>query len=333
MASESGRRGAAMPPTYPGFDVMAEQLAWDPVTRAIVAARLRPPPPRALDEAEVRTLTAAARRLLAEERPEVLAFVVAHVDARLSSGTGEGQRQAAAPPEAELLRRGLAALDRATRGDAAGFAGLTAGRQDRLLGALAQGQAEPAGAFAGLPQKVLFQKLLSLAAEALASHPAVWSEIGYAGPAYPRGYYRMGRGVLDPWEPRAQPGGRRREGGRDQPAPPGDGQRNRRVDGRVRVGDQVYGRRDGQRATGGDSRAEGRGNEPLLGRRHGQRGAQRPGDRTRQDGDPRDSRRPAGDGTGVGDGHAAREALTGDLADLDGAGGSPRQDSAGTERG
>ncbi|KQX56587.1 hypothetical protein ASD40_04085 [Paenibacillus sp. Root444D2] len=31
----------------------------------------------------------------------------------------------------------------------------------------------------------------------------VWSEIGYAGPAYPRGYVRTQLGQLDPWE--AQP--------------------------------------------------------------------------------------------------------------------------------
>lgn len=53
-----------------------------------------------------------------------------------------------------------------------------------------------------LPQKALFKKLLGLAVEAHASHPAVWSEMGYAGPAYPRGYYRIERGLTDPWEPR-----------------------------------------------------------------------------------------------------------------------------------
>ncbi|WP_369127188.1 hypothetical protein [Paenibacillus antri] len=36
--------------------------------------------------------------------------------------------------------------------------------------------------------------------EAYYSHPAVWSEIGYGGPAYPRGYVRTQLGQLDPWE-------------------------------------------------------------------------------------------------------------------------------------
>jgi hypothetical protein len=201
----------AAPPMYPGFDVMAERLAWDPVTRSVVAGRLSPSPgtPQALTEAEARTVAAVARQLLAEERPAVLAFVVSHFDERLRSDAGEGQRELGVPPEADLLRRGLAALDRAAGSDGAAFAGLADTEQSALMAALSRDRAEPADAFAGLPQKALFSKLLGLAAEALASHPAVWSEIGYAGPAYPRGYYRMGRGVLDPWEPRADTAARR----------------------------------------------------------------------------------------------------------------------------
>jgi hypothetical protein len=235
MASEAARRpapgepvpsppagAAAAPPTeaairYPGFDVLAQRHAWDAHTRSVVVRRLSPGEPASLTEAEARTLEAVARRLLAEERREVLAFVVAHFDQRLQSPAGEGQRAPGVPAEPELIRRGLAALDRAAqrrdgegRGGAS-FAELPPGEQAEMLRALSQGSLEPADAFTGVPQKPLFQKLLGLAADALASHPSVWSEIGYAGPAYPRGYYRMRRGVLDPWEPRAsgspQPGG------------------------------------------------------------------------------------------------------------------------------
>jgi hypothetical protein len=193
---------------YPGFDVMAERRAWDPFTRSVVGQRLQLKAPRRLREAEARTLRAVAGRLLAEERPEVLDFVVAHFDQRLAANVGEGQRAPDVPPEAELLRRGLAALDGLARGRGGkgGFGDLPVEEQDALLRALSQGRLSPADAMAGIPQKPLFQKLLAVAADAWASHPSVWSEIGYAGPAYPRGYYRMGRGILDPWEPRAAKG-------------------------------------------------------------------------------------------------------------------------------
>ena len=32
------------------------------------------------------------------------------------------------------------------------------------------------------------------------SHPAAWSEIGFGGPASPRGYVRLGFNERDPWE-------------------------------------------------------------------------------------------------------------------------------------
>ena len=32
------------------------------------------------------------------------------------------------------------------------------------------------------------------------SHPWAWNEIGFGGPAYPRGYARMGVGLSEAWE-------------------------------------------------------------------------------------------------------------------------------------
>jgi hypothetical protein len=31
-------------------------------------------------------------------------------------------------------------------------------------------------------------------------HPWAWDEIGFGGPAYPRGYMRLERGEPEPWE-------------------------------------------------------------------------------------------------------------------------------------
>ncbi len=38
------------------------------------------------------------------------------------------------------------------------------------------------------------------ACEAFYAHPYAWDEIGFGGPAYPRGYLRLGRGSREPWE-------------------------------------------------------------------------------------------------------------------------------------
>ena len=36
--------------------------------------------------------------------------------------------------------------------------------------------------------------------EAYYAHPYAWDEIGFGGPAYPRGYMRLEHGLAEPWE-------------------------------------------------------------------------------------------------------------------------------------
>lgn len=190
---------AAQGTHFPDFDVLAEQAAWDAHTRSVVLQRLRPPEPKTLTGQEAQTLRAVLARLLAEERASILDFAVAHVDGRIRGQVGEGQRQPGVPPEADLMRAGLAALDRVagTRHGQA-FAASAAAQQVEILAALQKGEVPE---MQGSPQKEFFRKILGLGVDACASHPAGWSEMGYAGPAYPRGYYRLERGVRDPWEP------------------------------------------------------------------------------------------------------------------------------------
>ena len=202
---------------YPGFDVMEAQEAWDPHTREIVAGRLGESPPlRVLTPGEMAVLRPLLGHLLDEEREEILAFVAGHIDGKLGEPIGEAQRKQGVPPAAQLVREGLIGLDDAAkhrRGRP--FAECSAEEQLALMRHLQAGSLEAVGLLQGLPQKEFFAKLLSLALEAYTSHPRIWSEMGYAGPAYPRGYYRIERGLTDPWEPKAPrvPGesGERRE--------------------------------------------------------------------------------------------------------------------------
>lgn len=189
---------------YPNFNVLDQADAWDPHTREIVLRRMEPPPPpRHLNAAEQRTLRAVLQHLLAESRPALLNFVIAYFDDKVKPGEtiGESQRPVGAPPQRDLIIQGLAALDAvAQQRHAALFPDCTHEQQFAIVAALQKGQLEAVPELDGVPQKALFKKILGLAVQAFASHPTVWSEMGYAGPAYPRGYYRIERGVADPWE-------------------------------------------------------------------------------------------------------------------------------------
>ncbi len=193
-------------PHYPNYDVMREVEAWDDHTREIVRKRLDPPPTLKFlhgDEAEI--LGTIVTTLTDEDRFDIIGYIVSEVDGRLASAIGEGQRKAEAPPEADLVRRGLAAIEAVAQGDyGSGFPALQIVQRQDILGRVERGEFPDAGPWQGLPQKELFLKLLGLSVEACYSHPALWSRIGYGGPAYPRGYVRTELDLIDPWEARRE---------------------------------------------------------------------------------------------------------------------------------
>ena len=56
------------------------------------------------------------------------------------------------------------------------------------------------------------------ACAAFYSHPWAWNEIGFGGPAYPRGYKNLGLDQREPWEVAERRRRRSRSRGRDGPS-------------------------------------------------------------------------------------------------------------------
>ncbi|HHX50248.1 MAG TPA: gluconate 2-dehydrogenase subunit 3 family protein [Clostridia bacterium] len=187
---------------YPGYDVLVAQDEWDAHTREIILARLGPfPKPQFFSPGEEALIRVMAMHLVYDERQEILDFVVSHLDRSLAAAIGEGQRSPEAPPAGELVRRGLKAVDNlAQKQFQTKFLELDTQKQVELLASLQQGLAPEIPDWKKVPQKELFKKLAEEIVSAYYSHPTVWSEIGYPGPAYPRGYVRIERGLTDPWE-------------------------------------------------------------------------------------------------------------------------------------
>ena len=189
---------------YPQFDVLDSSEEWDEHTRSIVLQRLETPSPlKFLSATESVQLSSIFEVLLDEARPEIIEFVVGWYDSQLASDIGEGDREDANPPEAELVRSGLRALEVATH--------VTFGKSVSevakevlvtLLADLQQGRIDAGMKWSTKLQQALFKKIHVSATKAYYSHPTIWSEIGYAGPAYPRGYVRSEFGLTDPWEAR-----------------------------------------------------------------------------------------------------------------------------------
>jgi len=192
------------PPRFPGYDVLAkwDSPSFDNVTRGVLAHRLDAVPPRRwLTADEWALLDAINARLLPQPEREKTIPITPWIDAMLHDDQGEGYRHPDMPPLRDAWRQGLAAVDdEARRLHDLPFAELDAAAPDAVLRLLADGRAA-SPRWQGLDAKRFFiHHLLKTAAGFYYAHPAAWNEIGFGGPASPRGYVRLGFDSRDPWE-------------------------------------------------------------------------------------------------------------------------------------
>jgi hypothetical protein len=189
---------------YPGYDVLAKwrSLSFDEITREVLRRRLHPPlAPRFLTPDEWRLLQAIIDRLLPQPDRAVPIPVAIWIDDHLAGDGGEGYRDARMPPMRRAWRTGLAGIEaEARRALGAAFAELSPEQQDTILRRVQAGEVETP-AWRGMDAAKFFRDdLLKLSASLYYAHPAAWSEIGFGGPASPRGYVRLGFDQTDPWE-------------------------------------------------------------------------------------------------------------------------------------
>jgi hypothetical protein len=187
---------------YPGFNVLSQVKEWDPHTRDIVLKRLGPfPELKYLTPEETQMLKTIASHIVYDNREAILNYVIHHLDQTLSSDIGESERKPKTPPAKDLIRQGLSALNKAAQKMAQKpFTWLDTASQFKIIASLQTETVEPIPEWKRIPPKGLFKKLAGMIISAYYSHPTIWSEIGYGGPAYPRGYVRIEPGLTDPWE-------------------------------------------------------------------------------------------------------------------------------------
>ena len=198
---------------FPGYDVLDKRAtpSWDEVTRAVVAKRLAAPlQPRFLTAAQFAVADALCRRILPQSANRPPAPLAALLDAKLHEDHGDGFREADMPYMGEAWRQGLDALEAEAKGrhDGEGFAALDALQQDALISAMEAGELTGDG-WKGLDSAKFFKRRVLVDVPGLYyCHPTAWSEIGFGGPASPRGYLRLEGDRRDPWEAaEATPGG------------------------------------------------------------------------------------------------------------------------------
>ncbi len=154
-------------------------------SRRVVLSRAGTPPGiRFFTPAEEATASALCDRLLGQDRgPKV--EVVPQIDARLAEQETDGWRYADMPEDGQAWRDSLRSLDEDSQAACSReFARAPAEDQRAVIQAV---QDLGAKDWHGLNAAHVWSLWTRYACTAFYAHPSAWNEIGFPGPAYPRG--------------------------------------------------------------------------------------------------------------------------------------------------
>ena len=193
------RRGTTpqMHGRYPDYDVLTAADHWDPLTRRVVLERVASVPAiEFFTEAEERALRAFCDVVMGQTSDPRIP-VLEMVDAKLQAGQLDGYRYENMPADPETWRQVAINLDRTAeqRGCTDGFAGADTKLQHEIVDSFSKGELDW-----DIPVSRAWGVVMRGVLGAFYSHPWAWNEIGFGGPAYPRGYARLGPGQREHWE-------------------------------------------------------------------------------------------------------------------------------------
>ena len=218
VRNSNGRRadGPHRGGRYPGFHVLEQRRHWDDATRDVVLDRMYNVPEFQHFQGQARkTLEALCEcvipqaHLPADQRVPLAPWI----DAKSISQSPEGFRFDDMPPNRQAWDWGLEGLDQTSHAMfGTAFANLSSERQGDVLQAVLRGD-PPGDVWRRMPAQrwwiyVALRQIIGI----YYAHPFAWDEIGFGGPAYPRGYFALNAGAREPWEVDEVP-----EDGRRQP--------------------------------------------------------------------------------------------------------------------
>jgi hypothetical protein len=186
---------------YPGFDVLESVEQWDDVTAGVILARLAPSGQLAFFTQHEVGILAPLLDLLLNQDAEPRVPVLQLIDARLAMGETDGWHYDDLPEDGQAWRTTLDFLNQDAIEHFHGrvFAHLIGDEQATLIQAVQDLDAK-AQPWHGWSAAHVWGLWTRYACTAFYSHPWAWNEIGFPGPAYPRGYLNPGVNALDRWE-------------------------------------------------------------------------------------------------------------------------------------
>jgi hypothetical protein len=193
------RRGTTpqMHGRYPDYDVLEQADHWDDATRRVVLDRVQNVPPfRFFAPAEIDTLGEFCDVVMAQDT-EPRIPVLAYVDAKLHEGQLDGYQYFDMPDDRDTWRLVARGLDEESRWHGFdSFASSDLAFRIDTCSRFSRGDLH-GGAWNELNVSRAWSVVMRMILSAFYAHPWAWNEIGFGGPAYPRGYSRFGSPHLD----------------------------------------------------------------------------------------------------------------------------------------
>ena len=185
---------------FPGYDVLDEVERWDDVTAGVVLDRLAPITELSFFSMQEEAIATPLCDLLLGQDDDPRIPIVALIDRRLAVGETDGWHYDGMPEDAQAWRDTLRYLDEDSQREAdTGFADADRETQALIIQGV-QDLDKDSAAWHGLPAGHVWSLWTRYACAAFYSHPWAWNEIGFGGPAYPRGYKNRHVGGREPWE-------------------------------------------------------------------------------------------------------------------------------------
>lgn len=185
---------------YPTYDVISEKNEWDSVTQEVIQNRTHPREGNVLTHEMKRSLQAYAKSLFPSHVGEQTLSISMILDHRLTENRLKSYPKDSLQSKEEIILHGLEhAEDECVVYDHKPFFQMS--DEERLKKILSwKHQLGEESIWTNVTCDLFYTTLTSELLKIIYSDPSVWSNIGYGGPAYPRGYYAFGPKQFDSWE-------------------------------------------------------------------------------------------------------------------------------------